>query len=123
MGLEVGAALVGGAVLGSAMGGKSPKAAEQNTAGFLRQFGFTSPLYDTQIRIDEDQKNFSVTNTGDPRLTSIMNRQLDAVDPLLQLQIQELRRRPANFNYNFILFNLITYNFYKSTFNEINSKR
>jgi hypothetical protein len=100
-GLEVGAALVGGAVLGSAMGGKSPKAAEQNTAGFLRPFGFTSPLYDTQIGIDEDQKNFSVTNTGDPRLTSIMNRQLDAVDPLLQLQLQELRRRPANFNYNF----------------------
>jgi hypothetical protein len=30
-----------------------------------------------------------------------MNRQLDAVDPLLQLQIQELQNRPANFNYNF----------------------
>ena len=84
MGIEVGAALVGGAVLGSAMGGKSPKAAEQNTAGFLRPFGFTSPLYDTQISINEDQSNFGITNTGDPRLAGIMNRQLDAVDPLLQ---------------------------------------
>ena len=85
----------------SGLFGSKPKANKQNTAGFLRPFGFTSPLYDTQIGIDEDQKNFSVTNTGDPRLTGIMNRQLDAVDPLLQLQIQELQNRPANFNYNF----------------------
>jgi hypothetical protein len=89
-----------GKIVGGLFGSK-PKEAKQNTAGFLRPFGFTSPLYDTQIDIDGDQKNFSVTNTDDPRLTGIMNRQLDAVDPLLQLQIQEFQNRPANFNYNF----------------------
>jgi len=100
--MGVGAAMVGASLVSGAMSkGKKPKAATQNTAGFLRPFGFTSPLYDTQIGIDEDQKNFSVTNTGDPRLTGIMNTQLDAVDPLLRLQIEELKNRPDEFGYSF----------------------
>tara|TARA_R110000822_G_scaffold170340_1_gene310237 strand:- start:3618 stop:4520 length:903 start_codon:yes stop_codon:yes gene_type:complete len=89
-----------GSITSSLLGSK-PKAPKQNQAGFLRPFGFTSPLYDTQLSIDEDQSNFGIENTGDPRLAGIMNRQLDAVDPLLQLQLQELQNRPANFNYNF----------------------
>ena len=94
---------MGGAVksVTSALGGKAPKAAKQNPNAFMKPFGFTSPLYDTQINIDKDQSNFSVENTGDPRLAGIMNTQLDAVDPLLQLQLQELQNRPAEFNYNF----------------------
>jgi len=84
-----------------ALGGKAPKAASQNPNAFMKPFGFTSPLYDTQINIDKDQSNFGIENTGDPRLAGIMNRQLDAVDPLLQLQLQELQNRPADFNYNF----------------------
>ena len=84
-----------------ALGGKAPKAATQNPNAFMKPFGFTSPLYDTQISIDKDQSNFGIENTGDPRLAGIMNRQLDAVDPLLQLQLQELQNRPADFNYNF----------------------
>ena len=85
----------------SGLFGKKPKAPKQNTAGFLRPFGFTSPLYDTQISIDEDQGNFGITNTGDPRLTGILNTQLDAVDPLLRLQIEELKNRPDEFGYSF----------------------
>ena len=87
--------------ISKAIFGSEPKAAKQNTAGFLRPFGFTSPLYDTQISIDEDQGNFGITNTGDPRLTGILNTQLDAVDPLLRLQIEELKNRPDEFGYSF----------------------
>ena len=87
--------------IASGLFGSKPKAPKQNTAGFLRPFGFTSPLYDTQISIDEDQGNFGITNTSDPRLTGIMDTQLDAVDPLLKLQIEELKNRPDEFGYSF----------------------
>ena len=87
--------------IASGLFGSKPKAPKQNKAGFLRPFGFTSPLYDTQISIDEDQGNFGITNTGDPRLTGILNTQLDAVDPLLKLQIEELKNRPDEFGYSF----------------------
>ena len=102
MGAEL-AVMAGGAVASKMAGGggKAAKAASQNKDAFLKPFGFTSPLYNTQISIDENQGNFGITNTGDPRLTSIMNTQLDAVDPLLRLQIEELRNRPDEFGYSF----------------------
>ena len=87
--------------IGKMLTGSAPKAAKQNKAGFLRPFGFTSPLYNTDITIDEDQKNFGVNTTGDDRLGNIMNTQLGAVDGLTQQHISALQGRPQDFNYNF----------------------